>query len=138
MDTLTIGVLAKQAGVAPGTLRYYERVGLLAPAARSLSGYRLYPREEIKRLRFIRRAQELGFSLEEVALLLRLHADSAARARDVKTLAEEKIADIERRIRDLTRMKEGLNALSRTCDGTGPAATCPILAALNADQNHGD
>ncbi|MHB8254934.1 MAG: heavy metal-responsive transcriptional regulator [Acidiferrobacter sp.] len=133
MRTVTIGILAKQAGVGAGTLRYYEALGLLAPAGRSASGYRLYHRTELKRLRFIRRAQELGFSLEEIAELLKLSQQSSARAADVKRLTETKIADIDRRIQDLERMRRGLQALAGRCHGRGSVADCPILAALNAD-----
>lgn len=137
MQTVTIGTLAKQAGVGAGTLRYYETLGLLAPAKRSASGYRLYYQKEIKRLRFIRRAQELGFSLDEIAVLLDLSQKTSAQAADIKRLTEEKMADIDRRIKDLERMKQGLQALAQKCHGRGSVAECPILAALNADDEPG-
>lgn len=130
MEMITIGVLAKEAGVAAGTLRYYESLGLVAPSGRSRAGYRLYPRGEVRRLRFIRRAQELGFSLEEVAWLLRVHGAPSAQAAEVKRLTQEKLADIDGRIRDLERMRRGLKSLDDQCRGEGPAADCPILAAL--------
>lgn len=130
METMTIGVLAKEAGVAAGTLRYYESLGLVAPSGRSRAGYRLYPRDEVRRLRFIRRAQELGFSLEEVAWLLKVHGTPSAQAAEVKRLTQEKLADIEGRIRDLERMRRGLKSLDDQCRGEGAATGCPILAAL--------
>ncbi len=131
MQTVTIGALAKQAGLVPGTLRYYESIGLLQPVGRSPSGYRLYHRADMQRLRFIRRAQELGFSLEEVALLLNLSHERGAQAADVRRLTEEKLSDIAERIRDLKRIQRALQVLVGQCHGKGPAADCPILAALN-------
>ena len=129
---VTIGVLAKRAGMGTGTLHYYETLGLIAPVGRSRGGYRMYRDEDLRRLRFIRRAQELGFSLDEVAALLRLSESHGARAADVRHLTLEKLRDIDRRIRDLERMKQGLERLSGRCHGEGPASECPILAALNA------
>lgn len=131
MQTLTIGVLAKQADVGAGTLRYYERLGLLSPAGRSGAGYRLYHATDLQRLRFIRRAQQLGFSLEQIALLLKLSQDHDAQAVDVRRVAEDKLADITERIRDLQRIQEALRALAARCHGDGAASHCPILAALN-------
>ncbi len=131
---VTIGVLAKRAGMGAGTLRYYETLGLIEPAGRSRGGYRMYRDEDLRRLRFIRRAQELGFSLDEVAALLRLSESRGARAADVRSLTREKLNDIDRRIHDLERMKQGLERLSGRCQGDGPATECPILAALNAPE----
>ncbi|WP_298140095.1 heavy metal-responsive transcriptional regulator [Acidiferrobacter sp.] len=135
---VTIGVLARRAGVGTGTLRYYETLGLIKPAGRSGGGYRIYHEGELRRLRFIRRAQELGFSLEEVATLLALSETGGARAADVRRLTREKLLDIDRRIRDLERMKAGLERLTGRCNGEGPASECPILAALNADDRDED
>ncbi len=135
MELITIGVLARRAGMGAGTLRYYEALGLITPAARTRGRYRLYREAELRRLRFIRRCQELGFSLEEIAVLLGLNEGRTARAADVKRLTDEKRRDIDRRIRDLERMKQGLERLSERCHGEGPASECPILAALNADDD---
>lgn len=132
MAMVTIGVLARRAGLGAGALRYYEALGLIAPAGRSAGGYRMYRDEDLRRLRFIRRAQELGFSLDEVAVLLQLSERHGARAADVRRLTREKLRDIDRRIQDLERMRRGLEHLSERCDGDGPASECPILAALNA------
>lgn len=135
MQTMTIGKLAKQTGVGAGTLRYYERLGLIAPAQRTAAGYRVYRADAARRLRFIRRAQALGFSLEQIAELLALSDNPGAGAAEVKRLTQEKIGDIEARIRDLERMKQGLQALEKRCPGHGSTADCPILAALNQEEN---
>jgi MerR family copper efflux transcriptional regulator len=130
MRTVTIGKLAKDIGIGAGALRYYERLGLLPPATRTASGYRMYGSDAATRLRFIRRAQALGFSLEEIAELLALSDNPRARARDVKRVTQAKIADLEKRIDALKRMKRGLAALEERCSGHGASGECPILAAL--------
>jgi Zn(II)-responsive transcriptional regulator len=132
MTPLGIGQLAKHAGVAIDTVRYYERSGLLAPAERLASGYRRYGGAELRRLRFIRRAKALGFSLEEIRELLSLgEARSVAK---VRRAAEAKLADIARRIVELERIRAGLDRLVAACPGHGRAEACPILAALNEEE----
>ena len=131
MPTLTIGKLARETGVAAETLRYYERRGLITPTQRTTSGYRLYRPDATRRLRFIRRAQALGFSLDEIAELLSLSDNPTKSAAEVKQLTHTKVSDIDARIRDLERMKQGLVALKASCSGHGSTADCPILAALN-------
>jgi Hg(II)-responsive transcriptional regulator len=131
MKTLTIGQLARQAGVGIETVRFYERKGLLEEPARRASGYRQYDEEVVVRLHFIRRAKELGFTLREIADLLALRDDPDTSRADVRQRAVAKVADIEARIRDLQRMKDALRRLAATCQGDGPAVTCPILEALN-------
>jgi MerR family transcriptional regulator, copper efflux regulator len=133
MQSVTIGKLAKDVGIGAGTLRYYEQLGLLPPAQRTASGYRVYGAAAARRLRFIRRAQALGFSLEEVAELLALSDNPHAHARDVKRVTQAKIADIAQRIDALERMKQGLATLEANCSGHGHTAECPILAALNQE-----
>ncbi len=131
--SLSIGGLAKQAGVAIDTVRYYERNGLLAPAGRLASGYRRYGAEELKRLRFIRRAKALGFSLEDIRALLALSADrDVARVRGA---AQRKLGDIEQRIAELERIRNGLRTLIAACPGHGRADACPILNALSQEQD---
>jgi Zn(II)-responsive transcriptional regulator len=126
--TLGIGALAERAGVAIDTVRYYERNGLLAPAARLVSGYRRYGVNELRRLRFIRRAKALGFTLDEVRELLELSSgDDVAR---VKQAAQAKLADVEQRIVELERVRDGLRRLVTACPGHGRADQCPILNAL--------
>ncbi|MCZ7566090.1 MAG: heavy metal-responsive transcriptional regulator [Burkholderiales bacterium] len=131
MQNVTIGKLARDAGIGAGTLRYYERLGLLPPANRTASGYRMYGAAAAQRLRFIRRAQALGFSLVEIAELLALSDNPRTRARDVKRATQAKIADIARRIEALERMRRGLAELEARCSGHGGTGECPILAALN-------
>jgi DNA-binding transcriptional MerR regulator len=130
-EGVTIGKLAKAIGTGAGTLRYYEQLGLLAPARRTASGYRMYGEATERRLRFIRRAQALGFTLNEIAELLALSDNPHAGAREVKKATRAKIADIEGRIEALRRMKRGLEALEARCSGHGRTGECPILAALN-------
>lgn len=131
MDSIGIGTLAKRAGVGIDTVRYYERAGLLAPKARLSCGYRRYSELELTRLRFIRRAQALGFSLKEVSELLALSARrDVAR---VKQSAQAKLADVEQRIAELEKIRDGLATLISACPGHGRAADCPILTALGAE-----
>lgn len=131
MNSIGIGTLAKRAGVSIDTVRYYEKSGLLAPESRLASGYRRYGDGQVSRLRFIRRAQELGFTLKDIRELLGI-----SRQRDVarvKRAAEKKLADVEARLVALTRMRDGLANLVATCPGHGRAADCPILKALGEE-----
>jgi MerR family copper efflux transcriptional regulator len=128
MEALGIGQLAKRGGVGIDTVRYYERNGLLTPRTRLASGYRRYGDTELARLRFIRRAQGLGFTLKEIKQLLALSAQ-----RDVgrvKRSAQAKLLDVEARIAALERVRDGLATLIAACPGHGRAADCPILRAL--------
>ena len=128
MESIGIGTLAKRAGVGIDTVRYYERAGLLAPKTRLASGYRRYGVLEVSRLRFIRRAQALGFTLREVKELLALSARrDVAR---VKRTAQAKLEDVEQKIAELERVRQGLATLIAACPGHGRAADCPILKAL--------
>jgi MerR family transcriptional regulator, copper efflux regulator len=132
MDSIGIGTLAKRAGVSIDTVRYYERGGLLAPKTRLASGYRRYSEVEVARLRFIRRAQALGFTLKEIQELLALSSQrDVAR---VKRTAQKKLADVEERIASLERVREGLSNLIAACPGHGRAADCPILKALGDEE----
>ncbi len=127
---LTIGKLAKRADVSIDSIRFYERRGLIAEPVRTESNYRIYQREVTSQLRFIKRAQQLGFSLSEVKELLAFRNDPHATKADVKQKTEEKIADIKGRIEDLTRMLTALEQLDASCDGCGPSTECPILKSL--------
>ncbi|MDZ7748560.1 MAG: MerR family DNA-binding protein [Halofilum sp. (in: g-proteobacteria)] len=133
--TMTIGRLARAARLGVETIRFYEREGLLAAPDRTASGYRLYPPDTVERLGFIRRAKGLGFSLAEVRELLGLAEPRGSRAR-VKELTEHKLAEIERRIDELHRMREALAELNRQCSGHGPVEGCPIIEALNEESGH--
>ncbi len=133
MGSLGIGALAKRAGVRIDTVRYYERSGLLAPTSRLASGYRRYSEAELMKLRFIRRAQALGFSLKEIRELLAL-----SEARDVarvKRAAQLTLAGIEERIAALGRMRDALSGLVTACPGHGEPANCPILKALGEEDH---
>jgi Hg(II)-responsive transcriptional regulator len=130
METLTTSALADQAGVNLQTIRYYERRGLLPAPPRTNGGYRQFGPDAVARIRFIRRAQELGFSLDEVEDLLALRADAAADRAEVRRATEAKIADIEAKIRDLERMRSILRHLADACHGHGTTSECPILDAL--------
>lgn len=126
---LTSGQLAKKSGVGVETLRFYEREGLLPVPARLASGYRQYPAGAVERVRFVRRAQLLGFQLKDIKELLALRDDPDAKSREVRDKAVAKLADIDQRIRDLEAMRADLTQLVAACDGSGPAAHCPILTA---------
>jgi MerR family mercuric resistance operon transcriptional regulator len=134
MDTrlgkLTIGKIARSAELAIDTVRYYEREGLIEKPARSASGYRNYRPEIVARLRFIRQAKELGFTLSEIKELLSLRAMPGRSSGDVKARAEAKIADIERRIAALRGMKRALTQLTAACTGCGPVSECTILEGI--------
>lgn len=133
MESLTIGHLAREADVNLETVRYYERKGLLHKPPRSASGYRLFPVEAARRLRFIRRAQELGFSLREIRELLSLRMSRTTTSAEIRTRAKAKIGDIEAKIRSLESMKRTLRKLTKVCPGCGPVAQCPILESLDGE-----
>jgi DNA-binding transcriptional MerR regulator len=133
MESIGIGTLAKRAGVGIDTVRYYERSGLLSPRTRLASGYRRYGELELSRLRFIRRAQALGFTLKEIQDLLAISARKDVKR--VKRAAQSKLADVELRIAALERVREGLSTLIAACPGHGRAADCPILKALGDTEN---
>jgi MerR family transcriptional regulator, copper efflux regulator len=129
--TMTIGRLAKHVGVNIDTIRYYERNGLLPAPTRRASGYREYAAGDIERLRFIRRAKQLGFTLSEVAELLSLTANRQDDMRGVKRKAEERLEQVESKIAELQRVRRGLKKLIAACPGRGELARCPIVTALS-------
>lgn len=132
---LTITRLARASGVKRETVRFYEQRGLLPAPARSASGYRLYSGDEARRIRFIRSAQALGFTLEEIGELLELRGATDGTCGMVKARATEKIADIDRRIAALAEMKRALVDIAASCDGGAASLDdCPILSALDADK----
>jgi len=136
MDSLRSGQLAKAVNVNVETLRYYERRGLLPKPPRRESGYRLYPPESISRLRFIKGAQELGFTLEEIQDLLTLRVDEAASKADVRLRSHEKVAQIDEKIAALEQMRNALTHLIDKCHGGGPTSDCPILEAMESHAPH--
>jgi MerR family copper efflux transcriptional regulator len=131
MSSLTIGQLAKAGGVGVETIRFYEREGLIAEPPRRRSGYRQYPLSAVRRVRFIRRAKQVGFTLAEIQDLLSLRVSENRRCAEVRDLARAKVRDIERRIAELERMAAALLRLSRACRGSGPTGECPLLDALD-------
>lgn len=133
MSKLTISGLAKSAGVNLQTIRYYERQELLTPVARTETGYRIYQQDTVRRLRFIRRAQELGFSLSEIKELLSLRLDAHTTSADIRERARAKLADVEQKIRHLQAIQTSLSRLIKSCRGCGPAADCPILENLDGE-----
>jgi len=130
MQRLTIGQVAKEAGGKVETVKFYERQGLVEQPPRPAVGYRTYPAQTPARIRFIRRAQQLGFSLKEIGELLSLRFTPETSCAEVKTRAEEKIADIERKGEELRKMREALQRLAAVCKGEGPVSECPILEAM--------
>ncbi len=135
METVTIGQLARKAQVHVETVRYYERRGLLPQPLRRWSGYRQYSQDDVIRLRFIKRAQRLGFSLKEIAELLSLRVDPDTSCHDVKQRAEAKLADIEAKILALEQMKKALKKLAASCRGRTATSVCPILEALETTED---
>ena len=133
-QALKIGQLAQRASVNLQTIRYYEREGLLPEPPRLSSGYRLYSDSMVRRVRFIKRAQEIGFSLAEIRELLSLRADGRRERNEVRAIAQAKLADIEGKMRTLKAMKAVLNRLTERCSGCGPMSECPILESIDSEE----
>jgi MerR family transcriptional regulator, copper efflux regulator len=127
---LTIGRVARGAGLTIDTVRYYEREGLLQRPVRTAAGYRQYTEEAIARLRFIREAKKLGFTLSEIRELLALKVAPGKSCADVRARAEAKIIDVRQRIDQLNRIRRALMKLTAACSGRGPTSQCPILESL--------
>jgi DNA-binding transcriptional MerR regulator len=125
---MTIGEVAKHFGVTTDTLRYYERIGLLGPITRSRGGQRFFSQKDCAQLAFIRRSQELGFSLAEIEMLLSLRCTPLEARADVRMLAEEKVRELEQKKLSITRMQDELNLLLNLCRHSSGA--CPILSGL--------
>lgn len=130
MDSITIGKVAKAAAVGIETIRFYEREGLIEKPPRRESGYRNYPADTADRIRFIKRAKELGFSLKEIKDLMALRLAPGTTCGQIKKRAEGKMEDIEGKIGSLQRMKRALQKLTDACGGKGSVSQCPILEAL--------
>ena len=129
----TVGKLARAANVAVPTLRFYERASLMPKPARSAANYRVYSEDAVGRIRFIRRAQQLGFALGEIKEILNLRVSGDRSCAEVRELAEAKIAEIDTRIRSLRKMGKALAALAVECGSEQSKKTCPILAHLEED-----
>jgi len=133
MDGLTTAEVAKQGAVNLETIRYYERRGLLPKPPRTPAGYRTFGSDAVRRLRFIKHAQDLGFSLKEIKQLLALRVDARTSCADVRKRAEAKLAAIDQKLRALRTMKRALLRLTAACVGRGPVSACPILESLDAE-----
>lgn len=133
MNNLYIGKLAREADVNITTIRYYERRGLMPEPERLASGYRVYPADSVTRLRFIKNAQILGFSLEEIEQLLSLRVDADVNCAEVQQQARDKISAIEDKIQLLRQMQDALARLAQMCDSGFAADGCPFIDALEAE-----
>ena len=136
MRPMTIGGLAREAGVGVETVRFYERKGLIAQPRKPDfgGGFRVYPDEAVARIRFIRRAQELGFSLREIDELLCLRADPSTDARDVRDRATAKLDEVERKIAELERIRSALRTVIAACPGSGAIESCSIIEAMTPEE----
>lgn len=132
MEGLTIGQLAREGGVGVDTVRYYERRGLLPRPPRRPSGYRIFSPSAVRVLRFVKRAQGLGFSLREIRELLALRIQPGRTCGDVQEKTVRKIADIDLKIESLQAMRKSLVRLAAACSGRGPTSECPILESLGS------
>lgn len=128
---LTIGRLAREAGVNVQTVRYYERVGLLPMPDRSQAGYRQYPAESVRIIRFIKNAQQLGFSLAEIADLMRFRSDRRKSCRHVRAMVRTKLTTLADQVESLQTAHSDLSGLLKMCRGDSPASECPIIDALD-------
>ena len=136
MKTLTIGKMARAAGVGVETVRFYERQGLIDKPPRPTSGYRHYSMDAVRRLRFIKRAKELGFTLKEIAELLSLRMRPNTCCADIREEADSKIAAIERKIQDLQGVRNALQRLADGCHDQDSLEQCPILNALDHGEDN--
>jgi DNA-binding transcriptional MerR regulator len=134
----TRAAVAKQAGIGPETLRFYEQKGLLSTPRRNAAGYRLYNAADVERLAFIRRAQELGFSLQDIKQLLTLTGNIRTPRKRVRDFAEARLGVIRRKIRDLKAMEKALSSLVTRCDGRGELKGCPIAEFVGGGLENSD
>ena len=130
---IAIGTLAKQTNVKVETIRFYERIGLLAAPARSAAGYRLYETQHVKRLNFVRRARALGFPIDEIRALLRLADERKRPCAEVRAVAEEHLRDVHAKIADLKTMERVLKNTVAEC-ARGRGTHCPLINALYRDK----
>ena len=134
---LTRGKLAEQTGCNIETIRHYEKTGLLPNPPRTASGYRIYTEEHVRRLRFIQRARELGFSASRILELLNLSEGRKNTRAEVKSLTEVHIDEVSQKIKDLQKLKNRLRQISSHCDGSDESAeTCPIIISLFDPKNN--
>lgn len=131
---MTVGQVSQFLGIGRDTIRFYEREGLIAEPARTAMGYRQYPAQTLTRLRFIQQGKQLGFSLKEIRVLLTFLDSPNTDCAEIKQQAEAKITDIDHKIASLQQMREALVKLTIACPGRGPSADCPILDAMESEE----
>lgn len=129
--TMTIGTLSKRTGIGIETIRFYERLGLLMPIARKISGYRIFDETSFKTVAFIKHAKELGFTLSEVQELLSLKADKQSKCQSVQKKAEAQLQSVEEKINHLERIKNVLSDLIQQCQQRKVDSECPLLDCLD-------
>jgi MerR family mercuric resistance operon transcriptional regulator len=135
--TYKIGEVARRANVNKETVRYYEKRGLIPKPDRRRSGYRIFTQRHIEQIKFIKRAQELGFTLKKIKELLELRTDEGTTCSEIQSEAQKKYQDVVEKINDLKRIKSTLTDLIDSCSGSGPKGDCPILEALEGESNTG-
>lgn len=131
---MTVGELAKKARVNVETLRYYERRSILPKPTRTTSGYRIYGEEDVRRIRFVKQAQAMGFRLNEISELMSLAVDDPLTCDEVREQAESKLTEIDRKLSDLRRVRKTLVRLIKSCQTGDPTGPCPILSSLKEDE----
>ena len=132
-QTYTIGQLADLTGAKVVTIRYYEQIGVLPVPARTSGNYRVYDREHLRRLQFIRRSRDLGFSLDQIRAMLRLSSDDAPSCAEICAITARHLEDIEKKVRDLKRLAAELRRIHSSCSGSKRMAECRIIEALSRD-----
>ena len=133
MDAMTRSELARKCEVNIETLRYYEKRKLLSPPPRSESGYRLYSEEDAVKIRFIKNAQKLGFTLKEIGDLLKLRVRQGAPCESVLIKAQTRLEEVEKKIKSLQAMRKVLKELINQCNKDAPTSDCPILACIETE-----
>lgn len=134
MNSLTSGEVAKRAGIGVEALRFYQRKGLVPEPPRTANRYRRFPLDTVRRLRFIQRAQAIGFTLDEIAELLELRVDPEADCDEVRERATARLREVEEKIHHLERVRSTLSELVTACTHRNPSTECPILGALEPEE----
>ena len=133
MTLINIGQVAKQTGVTVEAVRFYEKQGLIAAPQRTDAGYRQYPLDAVKRVQFIQRAKEAGFTLKDIGELLALRQKPGTSCADIKLRATQKIEEVDQKIHDLNRIRDALGRMVLKCSGRGELSGCPILEELELE-----
>lgn len=134
MKLINIGQVAKRAGVTVETIRFYEKQALIVAPKRSQAGYRQYPPDTVKRIRFIQHAKEVGFTLKDIGELLALRQEKGSSCTDIKVRTSQKLEEVDKKILDLIRIRDALRNMIMKCSGQGALSDCPILEELQLDE----